>query len=459
MNDSMASELVLVVDQLAEERLVLAAVDAALSVSPAPSIEITGAPGGQVAVFFSFRGPLPISVRDRLHQAAHRLEGRLKEGRALFADERARLLALPETAQLAAPAAPALSAFFAALSKGAKAASGPASVRVDLDSEDDAWAAYVRHMAEGSLFIPTSQVPKPGERVQVRFHAPNLLPLEAEASVLEVKPDGFVAKLEFGQSYRTFIVRRGQARREGRPLPKPSPDAESRRQHARFASRLEVRFQSAPALSQAWTTNLSKGGLFVETDSPPPMNSVIELVLVLPEGKRVEIEGKVVHVLSPAQARQFGKRPGVGLAFDDVHGEMAARIEPLVQRYQSRKPRVLVVDDSDFFRKVLAAELTAAGFEVEMAADGQEAQAKLSAALWALDLMVLDLKMPGIDGRTLLKRIRQDREEADLKVLVLSGSSEEELKNLRSPEWADAALQKGIAMGDVVAEVKRLLGR
>ncbi len=466
MTETAGVELVLVVEEMAEERLFAAAVEAALSVSPLPEVALYGGEGGVVAAFFEFHGAVPLAVRERLHQAAHRLEGRLKEGRALSASDRARFLSLPESARIAPPSGPAVAAFFRALAEGKQGE--PSALRVPLDSEDDAWATYIRHMAEGSVFLPLplplpiplpgGSAPSAGDKLSVRFTAPNLVPLEATATVLERKPEGLLVKLEFGATFRAFIVRRGQARREGRVMPKP-PEADTRRQHARFSSRLEVRFPNAPALANAWTTNLSQGGVFVETDSPPPLNSLVALTLVLPEGATLELSGQVVHVLSPATARAQGKRPGVGVSFEAQAASLAEKIEPLLARYRDRKPRVLVVDDSEFFRKVLASELTSAGMDVEMAEDGQEALTKLSRVLYALDLMVLDLKMPGMDGRTLLKRIRQDRLDADLKVLVLSGGSEEELANLRGPDWAESVIQKGTAMGQVVAEVKRLLGR
>jgi len=84
---------------------------------------------------------------------------------------------------------------------------------------------------------------------------------------------------------------------------------------------------------------------------------------------------------------------------------------------QSSGLRILVVDDDDTFRRVLASELTRRGYVVESAADGGEAIAK-SAACEA-DVILLDLRLPDMDGIEVLNELR--RREVPAGVIVLTG--------------------------------------
>jgi CheY-like chemotaxis protein len=69
------------------------------------------------------------------------------------------------------------------------------------------------------------------------------------------------------------------------------------------------------------------------------------------------------------------------------------------------KGRVLVVDNEASIREMLALVLDSEGYEVEQAADGGEALA--AAARVTPDVILLDMKMPGIDGREFAARYRK----------------------------------------------------
>src|SRR6202158_4958703 len=68
--------------------------------------------------------------------------------------------------------------------------------------------------------------------------------------------------------------------------------------------------------------------------------------------------------------------------------------------------RVLVVDDEDYIRDLIAVGLRFVGFEVDTAADGRDALAKIVST--RPDLVVLDIAMPGIDGLEVVERLRRD---------------------------------------------------
>ena len=85
------------------------------------------------------------------------------------------------------------------------------------------------------------------------------------------------------------------------------------------------------------------------------------------------------------------------------------------------RPRVLVVDDEESIRDLLAKTLALAEYDVDVAADGRSALERLRTS--PCDLLIVDLKMPGVDGLTVIREARRDK--ADLPVLIITGYSSE----------------------------------
>jgi CheY-like chemotaxis protein len=96
--------------------------------------------------------------------------------------------------------------------------------------------------------------------------------------------------------------------------------------------------------------------------------------------------------------------------------------------------RVLVVDDEDAVRRYVAHVLSAAGYEVASAANGDEAIDLFKAS--PFDALVTDVMMPGITGDELARQLRQS--ERALKVLYLTGYSDRLFKE-KPALWADEA--------------------
>jgi CheY-like chemotaxis protein len=83
------------------------------------------------------------------------------------------------------------------------------------------------------------------------------------------------------------------------------------------------------------------------------------------------------------------------------------------------RPRVLVVDDEELVRLVLARTLRLSGFDVFEARDGLEALARLPVA--APDLVLTDLNMPRCDGATLCAEIKRRHATAGVQVVIMTG--------------------------------------
>lgn len=85
------------------------------------------------------------------------------------------------------------------------------------------------------------------------------------------------------------------------------------------------------------------------------------------------------------------------------------------------RPRVLVVDDEATIRDLLSKTLALAEYDVDLAPDGRTALDRLR--IIPYDLLITDLKMPGVDGLTVIREAR--RLKADLPVIIITGFSTE----------------------------------
>jgi excisionase family DNA binding protein len=88
---------------------------------------------------------------------------------------------------------------------------------------------------------------------------------------------------------------------------------------------------------------------------------------------------------------------------------------------RSSRQRVLVVDDEASIRDLLSKTLALADYEVDTAADGTSALDRMRSATY--DLLIADLKMPGMDGLTLIRQAK--RLKSDLPVIIITGFSTE----------------------------------
>jgi two-component system, OmpR family, response regulator len=119
-----------------------------------------------------------------------------------------------------------------------------------------------------------------------------------------------------------------------------------------------------------------------------------------------------------------------------------------------RQPHILVVDDHREIRDLLARFLGRHGLRVSVASGGAEMRKVLAAA--AVDLVVLDIMMPGEDGLTLCRALRA---EGDMPVILLTAVSGEDDRVVGLETGADDYLTKPFNPRELLARIRAVLRR
>ena len=120
-------------------------------------------------------------------------------------------------------------------------------------------------------------------------------------------------------------------------------------------------------------------------------------------------------------------------------------------------PHVLVVEDDPHIRELVALHLGLDGLETTLVGDGREALARLGAS--PVDLVVLDLMLPGVDGLTVCLAMRRQGPNTDTPVLMITARGEEADTVLGLETGADDYLAKPFGVREFMARVRALLRR
>jgi CheY-like chemotaxis protein len=167
------------------------------------------------------------------------------------------------------------------------------------------------------------------------------------------------------------------------------------------------------------------------------------------------------YLMQPAVTVLREHRPAEVPAITDAAappGSEPAQTAPHAITTLSRKTRgpgrVLVVDDDEVIRRLIAANLTLEGFDVATAVDGQDCLEKAPAI--APHVITLDLMMPRLDGWETALRLRKCPHTAHIKVILITASVPE--GNQAQHRHADAYLTKPFDVGEMIRLVRQLAG-
>ncbi len=206
------------------------------------------------------------------------------------------------------------------------------------------------------------------------------------------------------------------------------------REHDRIPATVEVRYRTASSFLFAYSVNLSKGGLFLETDQVLAVGSALTLKLTIPGAGTYEVSGHVTWVRD--EPDPDGEGPvGMGLEFDQVDAALGAVIDQLVTGFEGLTVLLFGIDNKDraaLARKVRSIVSTA---DVAEAGGVSTAEALLSDEL---DLVVIDADTDSDEGEGWLVLRAALNRDKPIPVIVLA-ASQQDRERARELGAADAA--------------------
>lgn len=117
-----------------------------------------------------------------------------------------------------------------------------------------------------------------------------------------------------------------------------------------------------------------------------------------------------------------------------------------------KKPRILIVDDSEMTARIIEADLVSKGFEVHVADTADKATKIILKKQTRPDLVLLDVRMPNVNGEQFCRFIKSNSLFKGIKVLLCSGENVEELQRICREAGADGYVPKDAVMGNLVAK-------
>src|SRR5579859_6367682 len=118
--------------------------------------------------------------------------------------------------------------------------------------------------------------------------------------------------------------------------------------------------------------------------------------------------------------------------------------------------RVLVVDDDEVIRRLIAVNLQLEGFDVVTAVDGQDCLERVVEI--DPDVITLDVMMPRLDGWETAVQLRKSPETAHIKVVLITARAQEDDKNHGTHVGADAYLTKPFDPNEMIRVIRELAG-
>lgn len=121
------------------------------------------------------------------------------------------------------------------------------------------------------------------------------------------------------------------------------------------------------------------------------------------------------------------------------------------------QPTILIVDDDWLNRELMEVILTSAGYRVIQASGGE--RALRMAAEHRPDLVLLDVRMPGIDGYTVCARLKAEDETAGTPVMLVTGLEEDVERKSAQEAGADALVSRLMPTDDLLSAIRDMLHR
>ncbi|HET7785850.1 MAG TPA: TIGR02266 family protein [Myxococcales bacterium] len=206
-----------------------------------------------------------------------------------------------------------------------------------------------RELAREGVFIRCLEPPAPGTPVRLKLYLPGSRePAQASALVRELagpgaEPGFWAHFVEVPRRDRTLVEdtiarreRASQATPIGAVAVQPEEledlDEDPRRAFRRYESRFAVRFSTVQDFVLEYAANISAGGVFVHTQDPPPLKTVVSIEMQLPGADApVPAKGIVVHRVTAEDAEQRGTLPGMGVQFVEADDAFRESIDAAIE--------------------------------------------------------------------------------------------------------------------------------
>jgi uncharacterized protein (TIGR02266 family) len=112
---------------------------------------------------------------------------------------------------------------------------------------------------------------------------------------------------------------------------------QEKRIEPRYGKVVKVIFEKPQDLLDAFTQDISKGGVFITTEMPPTLNTLVRVRMIIAEPMIViRADGRVVHIISKEEARRLWINPGCGIQFESFMEKDRELLDNYIKDLQSR---------------------------------------------------------------------------------------------------------------------------
>src|SRR5438067_8274709 len=193
-----------------------------------------------------------------------------------------------------------------------------------------------RDLNEDSVFVRCVEPPGVGDRVVLRLYLPGIAAGDAiQAAVVESRSDGFRARFaELAAEAREHIAMALNSTEP--PMEPPAAVAragQNRRYLPRYLDRFRVTLSVGQHGAQKEALNLSGSGLFIETEAPPALDEIVQVILELPDGQPpAEVQGIVLRRVLPGTPATAG----AGVQFIGADDAFRTRLDAYLEKLRNR---------------------------------------------------------------------------------------------------------------------------
>ena len=205
------------------------------------------------------------------------------------------------------------------------------------------------------------------------------------------------------------------------------------REHARMPYTVHVEFRTASSFLVAYSINLSRGGLFIETAADVPTGASLTLDLQVPGVGEISLNGIVAWRRSPEDHELDDGPPGLGIELQDVAPQLGTMIDKLVSGFHGVQVLVLSGDRQDRTSLARSIKTIISTADVIQAADASVATTLMSSEI---DLAVVDLDFDVEGGMTTLRAARDQRPPVPTIALTTNSQLREHARSAGADEIA-----------------------